>query len=205
MNQETAEQFLKFFHFAERTKKTFRHCWTSKPHRHESIAEHSYRMALMALLLTPELSQKINVEKLLKIILIHDLPEAITGDIPYWLTVNNPKIKKQKIVDENKAINKMISMLPGKSGTELKNLWQEYEDRKTPESKLAKILDRLDTRFQHVEEGIKRWHKEEYKLESVKRMNNNLDTSGIKEVEPLIKASQKEMINEYKKNNIKMQ
>src|SRR4249919_1427532 len=90
---------LNVLQLAERLKFELRHSYTSNG-RQESVAEHSWRMSLMAVLIEPLLKQKVDTVRLLKMIIIHDLVEAEAGDISALDILRNPEIKAQKIEKE---------------------------------------------------------------------------------------------------------
>ena len=148
---------LKIFRNAGKLKKEKRSGWVKSGVKNpESVADHSFRMALMALFLTPE---KLDKSKVVNLCLIHDLAEAKTGDIITWKNHDMKKYEKKKL--EQKAI-KNIS-----NNKQLLNLWNEYEERETKESKFAKQLDILEMVLQAYE----------YKLDKKEdELNKYIDT-----------------------------
>lgn len=202
MNNKKARQFLKFIYAIENVKKVTRHCFTSKPRVQESVADHSWRMAMIAIILAPEISKKINMEKLLKMILVHDLPEAITGDYPCFM--QTPAIKKKKHKEELQAISKFRKMLPEKIGKEIFDLFIEYEERKTLEAKIAKVLDGQEVKIQHYEEGVKHWHPKEKGLYTINAGDQNLNFPEAEKIRPLIELIRSELIDQHKKNKIEI-
>ncbi|MBR6781397.1 MAG: HD domain-containing protein, partial [Clostridia bacterium] len=96
--------FLDFLHTAEKLKCNTRHSWTSSG-RQESVAEHSWRLALMALLCKNEYPE-IDIQKVITMCLLHDLGEAVTGDVPAFLKSDSDEVK------ESKATEQIISVLP---------------------------------------------------------------------------------------------
>src|SRR5258705_1774579 len=101
---------LKVLTLAERLKFELRHSYTSSG-RQESVAEHTWRMSLMAVLIEPLLKQKVDTARLLKMIIIHDLVEAEAKDISALDVLRNPEIKKQKAEKEKQAIENLRSAL----------------------------------------------------------------------------------------------
>lgn len=97
INEEDAMEhnILQVIALAEKLKYEMRHSWLSNG-RQESVAEHTWRMSLMAILVEPYLDQKVNIEKLLKMVIIHDLVEAEAGDIPAFDTMNSHELQLQK-------------------------------------------------------------------------------------------------------------
>src|SRR6056297_1491823 len=96
--QSELTKVLKLLNLAEKLKFELRHSWLSNG-RQESVAEHSWRLALMVVLLAPHLGEPVNMEKALKMALIHDLVEAEAGDVPVFDCVN-PAVKENKVLRE---------------------------------------------------------------------------------------------------------
>ena len=153
----TDREFIDFLDLAEKTKCHTRHSWTSTG-REESVAEHSWRLSLMALLLEKEI-EGVDFEKIIKMCIIHDLGEAITGDIPSFL-----KTKEDSSVEE-KAIETLLQKLPSPQREDMKALFEEMEKRQTMEAKIYKALDRLEAVIQHNEAPISSWLPLEYDLQ----------------------------------------
>lgn len=156
-NGSDLEKILRFLQQAEKLKTVLRHSWLSNS-RQESDADHSWRAALFAMILAPHLEKKLDVEKVIKMLLIHDLAEIEVGDFPAWK--GRPKNKHDL---EKNGFKKLIKQLPKKSAKEILNLWLEYEESKTNEAKLAQACDKLETIDQHNLADIKTWVKEERK------------------------------------------
>ncbi len=135
----TDRELIDFLGIAEKMKCNTRHSWTST-NRKESVAEHSWRLSLIALLLEREI-ENVDFQKIIKMCIIHDLGEAITGDIPSFL-----KTKQD-------------------SKTDMFTLFEEMEKRETIESKIYKALDRLEAVIQHNEAPIDSWLPLEYELQ----------------------------------------
>ena len=133
---------LEFLRNAERLKNVTRTSWTSAGHR-ESVAEHTWRLCLMAVVLGPEFDN-VDMAKLLRMCVIHDLGEAIGGDIS--ATVQPPD---GKAVQERADLLELLHPLPPGVRADIVDLWDEYEAAATPEARLAKALDKLETILQH--------------------------------------------------------
>jgi putative hydrolase of HD superfamily len=134
---------LEFLRAAEALKHTTRVAWTSTGEQ-ENVASHSWRLCLMALVLAPRFPG-IDVGKLLRLCIVHDLGEAIGGDISATLQVNMP----DKAVQERRDLLQLTAPLPVHTRAEIVALWDEYEQAATPEARLAKGLDKLETILQH--------------------------------------------------------
>jgi putative hydrolase of HD superfamily len=134
---------LAFLRAAEQLKNTHRSAWTSGG-QPESVAEHTWRLCLMALLLGDSFPN-VDFARLVKICIIHDLGEAIGGDIPAIHQVPG----ESKAAQERADLLQLLEPLPERLRAEITGLWDEYEAAATPEAKLAKALDKLETIMQH--------------------------------------------------------
>ncbi|GAF18377.1 LOW QUALITY PROTEIN: hydrolase [Bacillus sp. JCM 19046] len=153
---------LEIIKLAEKLKYELRHSWLSNG-RQESVAEHTWRMSLMAVLIEPHLSQKVDTARLLKMIIIHDLVEADAGDIPAFDTMNDEERKQQKLINEVKSIERIRSILGDELGEELYQLWFEFENKDTYEAKVANALISLRRRFS-IMKRTRTWIEIEYEM-----------------------------------------
>lgn len=149
--------FLDFLDKAEKLKCNTRHSWTSSG-RHESVAEHSWRLALMAMLLGEQFSD-LDRNKVIRMCLIHDLGEAVTGDIPAFV-----KTEKDEAV-ESKAVSGLFDTLPETQKKEMTELFAEMNALETREAKLYKSLDKLEALIQHNEADLATWLPLEYDMQ----------------------------------------
>ena len=142
---------LQFLRATERIKTTTRSAWTSSG-REESVAEHTWRLCLMALVLAPRFPG-VDIGRLMKICVIHDLGEAIGGDVPAPEQVRRAEagIAAGKAADERRDLLTLLEPLPLPVRDEITALWDEYEAAQTPEARLAKALDKLETILQHTQ------------------------------------------------------
>lgn len=154
---------LNVVNLGEKLKSELRHSWLSNG-RQESVAEHTWRVSLMAMLIEPYLDQEIDTAKMLKMIIIHDLVEAEAKDIPAFDTMNNEQLREQKAQKEMKAIQRIRETLKGDLGRDVYNLWIEFEHKQTYEAKVANALDKLEAQIQHNEADISTWIEIEYEM-----------------------------------------
>lgn len=154
---------LELIKLGEKLKTEMRHSWLSNG-RQESVAEHTWRVSLMAMLMEPYLTDKVDSAKLLKMIIIHDLVEAEAGDIPAFDTMSDPAAKEQKALNERKSIERIRGMLGNALGEELYELWHEFEEKETYEAKVANALDKLEAQIQHNEADISTWIEVEHRM-----------------------------------------
>jgi putative hydrolases of HD superfamily len=154
---DAIEQLLIFFHLCERLKTERRHGKTSDG-ENDRVASHSWRMAIMVVFLCPFLDKKIDLLKAIKIALIHDLPEIITGDIAYFNHMFDNVAKIKKAQEEEVAIKSLVFDLPPNNKNELIQLWNEYTSQNTYEAKIIKAIDKLEAQIQHNEADISVWN-----------------------------------------------
>ena len=141
---------------AEKLKDTTRHCYT-KNGRHESVAEHSWMMTLMAFFIKDEFPD-VDMDKVIKMCIIHDLGEAFTGDIPaFEKTASNSETEEKLLYD-------WVSSLPPNYANEMIALYDEMEKRQTPEAKIYKAIDGLEALIQHNVSDLSTWIPKEYEL-----------------------------------------
>lgn len=145
---------LSFLQDLEKLKNTLRHSWTSSG-RHESVAEHTFQMTLMAFILQEEFPE-MNMTKVIEMCLIHDLGEVYHGDTPAFVK------KAEEILDERKGLVKLVACLPQSMQQKILDLWDEFEAQTTLESKLAKALDKMEVLIQHNLSDISTWIPVEY-------------------------------------------
>lgn len=138
---------------SERLKCELRHSWMSDGRR-ESVAEHSYQMALMAILLHPHLEHPADLGRTLQLVLVHDLVEAEAGDV-VWFDVGEAKARKSE--RERLAIDRLRAALPSPTGQDVYDLWHEFEAGQTREAKFAQALDYLEVQVQHNLAPLETW------------------------------------------------
>lgn len=171
---------------AGRLKDTTRHCYTPGG-RQESVAEHSWRITLMAYWISDEFPEA-NLEKLLKMCLIHDLGEAFTGDIPSF--------EKTEVNEEREAelLFKWTKSFPEPFATEMMELYREMEERKTLEARIYKALDNMEALISHNESDIQTWLPLEYDLQMIYGNDKVAFSEYLTELRDMIREDSREKI-----------
>ena len=121
--------------------------------RHENDAEHSWHLALMAIVLAEHSDQPINVLKVVKMVLIHDIVEIDAGDIFLY----DSQISHNNTDEERLAANRIFGLLPKKQANEMIAIWEEFEAGETNEAKFAKAMDRLEPLLQNTSNNGGTW------------------------------------------------
>lgn len=146
MHASEIADVLTFLRAAEGLKTATRSGWTSAGEP-ESVAEHTWRLCLMALVLHPSFPG-VDFARLVKICIVHDLGEAIGGDVP---APEQARRGGSKADDERRDLLQLVAPLPAPLREEIVGLWDEYEAARSPEARLAKALDKLETILQHTQ------------------------------------------------------
>ena len=150
------EAFLNVMHVAERLKDALRHGYSSGGRR-ESVAEHSWRIALMAFFLQDEFPEA-DLDKVMKMCLIHDLGECFTGDIPTFLKTEADEAREEQLLD------RWVQSLPEPYCSRMRELYAEMEAQQTQEARIYKALDKMEAVLQHNEAPLSTWIPREYEL-----------------------------------------
>ncbi|OGE53692.1 hypothetical protein PENARI_c007G06588 [Penicillium arizonense] len=152
--EENSTSPVPFFHLVERLKTTKREGWRRFGINGESISDHMYRMSIMTMLAPPSLSAKLDIPRCTKMALIHDMAEALVGDITpvdYHIT------KAEKARREASVMEYITTTLLGKvpggtlSGQDIKSVFEEYEEDQTLEAHFVHDIDKMELLLQMVE------------------------------------------------------
>lgn len=139
IKDEKLQKQIKFAIVIDEMKNIFRRNLIIDGTRRENDAEHSWNLAMLAMLFEEYSTEKVNIEKVLKIALVHDLIEVYAGDtFAYDVKGNEDKLQR-----EIESANKLFGILDPEQGAEIRALWDEFEAKETPESKYANAIDRI--------------------------------------------------------------
>ena len=139
IKDEKLQKQIKFAIVIDEMKNIFRRNLIIDGSRRENDAEHSWNLAMLAMLFEEYSTEKVNIEKVLKIALVHDLIEVYAGDtFAYDVKGNEDKLQR-----EIESANKLFGILDPEQGAEIRALWDEFEAKETPESKYANAIDRI--------------------------------------------------------------
>ena len=139
MNTERLHRQIAFILEIDRLKSVLRRTYLVNDPRHENSAEHSWHLAMMALLLAEHANVEVNLLSVLKMLLVHDIVEIDAGDTYCYDAVGS----EDKAAREEQAAQRIFGLLPDDQQAEMHQLWTEFEARVTPEAKFAAALDRL--------------------------------------------------------------
>lgn len=160
---EELEQLFAFCREIDKEKLITRQTYISNAKRKENDAEHAWHAAIMAILLSDYANEKIDVLKTVTMLLIHDIVEIDAGDT-YAYDEEAKKTQKQR---ETAAADRIFGMLPKKKADDLRGLWEEFEQRQTPEAKFARVMDNLQPMMLNVATNGKAWEEHEVHLQQI--------------------------------------
>lgn len=165
MNKKLMEQ-LEFIYEIDKIKTIVRKTSNISVDRRENDAEHSWHVCMMALVLEEYSNEKVDIGKVVKMLLIHDLVEIYAGDIIVFEAST-----KEHAQEEIEAAQKIFGMLPESQGKYFLDLWLEFEKFESNESKFAKAIDRLEPTLQNYKNCGGTWKQFEITLEQIMAMN----------------------------------
>lgn len=154
---------IEFIKEIDKLKYIFRKTKLINSDRPENDAEHSWHLAMMAIILAEHSNEPIDVAKVMKMVLIHDIVEIDSGDVFAYDTTKS----HDNFDEELKAARRIFGILPEEQAEEFINLWIEFEEMKTPESKFARSLDRLEPLLQNASNNGGTWREFDVKYDQV--------------------------------------
>lgn len=164
-------QQIAFILEMDKLKSVLRRSYLVNETRHENSAEHSWHLAVMALVFAERANEPVNSERVLKMLLVHDIVEIDAGDTFCYDTVG----VGDQAARENLAAERIFDLLPPEQGAELRALWQEFEARSTPEARFAAALDRLMPLLHNFATEGKSWREHGVTAAQVVARNGNMD------------------------------
>jgi putative hydrolase of HD superfamily len=168
---ERLKKQIEFIVEIDKLKSIYRRAVILDRSRHENDAEHSWHLAMMALILLEHANDKtIDLLRVLKMVLVHDLVEIDAGDTSAY----DDKGQEEKYDREMAAANRLFGMLPEDQRNELFELWQEFEERKTSESQFAAALDRLSPLLLNYHTEGYTWKKHGITYDKVMSRNSHI-------------------------------
>lgn len=171
MDMERLKKQIEFIVEIDKLKSIYRRAVILDRSRNENDAEHSWHLAMMALILLEHANDKsIDLLHVLKMVLVHDLVEIDAGDVSAY----DEEGQKEKQIRELAAAKRLLGMLPEDQRNELFELWQEFEERKTSESQFASAIDRLSPLLQNYYTEGYTWKKHGITLDKVISRNSQI-------------------------------
>lgn len=144
---------IKFIVEVDKAKEIMRRTYLTKSQRFENDAEHSWHLALMAPLLKEYIKEDVNIERVINMVIIHDLVEIDAGDTFCYDKEGNLTKREREV----KAADRIFNILPKDQAKIIYDLWNEFEEMKTIESRYAACLDRIQPILNNIATGGRAW------------------------------------------------
>jgi len=171
MDRKRFEQQISFLKEVDKIKTVFRHTPLLDGSRYENDAEHAWHLAVMAITLAEHAnSDGLDVSKVLKMVLLHDIVEIDAGDT----LVYDSARRAEKREEESRAAARIFGLLPDDQREGFRLLWEEFEARETAEAKFAAALDRLEPILQNVSTQGHAWRKHGISRTHAERVNRHI-------------------------------
>ncbi len=167
MKNERLTQQIRFIIEIDKLKSVIRRTYLANGTRRENSGEHSWHLAMMALVLSEHANQEIDVLRVLKMVLIHDIVEIDAGDTYIYDEVGAIDQEER----EKMAAERIFGLLPTEQAEELREVWNEFEARQTADAQFAKALDRLMPLLHNYELEGKPWQTNGIKSNQVIAIN----------------------------------
>jgi putative hydrolase of HD superfamily len=193
MNFEHLLKQVAFIHEIDKVKYILRKTKLFNSERNENDAEHSWHLAIMAIILAEYANEPVDILKVVKMLLIHDVVEIDAGDIFLYDTT----ISHTNTEAEQKAAERIFGLLPAEQAADLVAVWEEFESGETMEAKFARAMDRLEPLLQNISNGGGTWKEFDVRYEMVLEKK-----SVIAKGSEHLWAFAKELIDESVRNGI---
>jgi putative hydrolase of HD superfamily len=167
--KERLQKQLDFILELDRLKYITRQSYVADGSRHENDSEHSWHLALMAMLLSEYANEPVDVLHVVKMVLIHDAVEIDAGDTYAYDDAGNAT-KRQR---EEAAADRIFNILPTDQAAEMRDIWEEFEANETPEARFANALDRVQPIMLNDTTGGRAWREHEVAAQQVINRNRN--------------------------------
>ena len=146
-----------FLNEADRLKSVLRATTLCDGSRRENSGEHSWHLALYALVLAEQAAPGVDINRVIRMLLIHDLVEIDVGDVPIHPANGTAHASADTQAAESRAADRIFGLLPADTGAELRALWDEFESAETPDAIFAKSLDRVQPVMANLQSGGGTW------------------------------------------------
>ena len=154
---ERLDQQFAFLNEADRLKSVLRATTLVDGSRPENSGEHSWHLALYALVLADQAAPGVDINRVIRMLLIHDLVEIDVGDVPIHSENGQAHASAQTMAAEATAADRIFGLLPNDLGSDLRALWEEFEAAQTPDAVFAKSLDRVQPVMANLMSGGGTW------------------------------------------------
>ncbi|GJM36980.1 MAG: phosphohydrolase [Acidimicrobiales bacterium] len=161
---------IRFVYELDKLKSELRQTLLADGSRRENSGEHSWHLAMLAMVMAPHAKEPIDLDRAIRILLVHDIVEIDAGDVDIY----DYEARKAKEAEEVIAADRIFGLLPEPEASELRALWDEYEARETPEARFAYSCDRLQPFLLNLAIGGESWTRRGVSGSAVKAVNSKM-------------------------------
>jgi putative hydrolases of HD superfamily len=170
MPEGVLQKKIAFLVEADRLKSVLRRNYTIHDDRRENSAEHSWHAALLAMVLADHSNEPIDINRVIRMLIIHDIVEIDAGDT----FIYDDAEKETQTVRETRAAQRLFGLLPGEQESLFRDLWQEFESAATPEAKFARAIDRFSAVLHNYETRGRGWKENAVKRDRILAVNEHV-------------------------------
>jgi len=166
-SKERLEQQMAFVLEIDKLKNINRQSYIVSGERKETDAEHSWHLALMSMLLGEYANEAVDILKVMKMVLVHDLVEIDAGDTYAFDEKGNESKREREVA----AAERIFNLLPTDQAAEMRCLWDEFEEGNSAEAKFANTLDKIQPAMLNAAASGKSWREHDVRLEQILKRN----------------------------------
>jgi putative hydrolase of HD superfamily len=170
MPEGVLQKKIAFLVEADSLKSVLRRNYTIHDDRRENSAEHSWHAALLAMVLADHSNEPIDINRVIRMLIIHDIVEIDAGDT----FIYDDAEKETQTVRETRAAQRLFGLLPGEQESLFRDLWQEFESAATPEAKFARAIDRFSAVLHNYETRGRGWKENAVKRDRILAVNEHV-------------------------------
>ena len=166
-------QQIQFILEIDKLKSIYRRTYLINGERRENSAEHSWHLALLALVLAEHSNEPLDVARVVKMVLVHDIVEIDAGDT-YIYDAQGDKVEREQL-----AAQRIFGLLPADQADEFRTLWEEFESGSSPEARFASALDRFIPQLHNFHSGGRSWREHGITAERVLTRNAEISNGSV--------------------------
>lgn len=175
MHNENLSKQLEFIKEIDKLKYIQRKTKIFNSNRHENDAEHSWHLAMMVMVMAEHANAPIDMLKVIKMVLIHDIVEIDSGDVFFYDTTKNHSNTDEELL----AANRIFGLLPEEQAQQLIEIWKEFKAGETDDAKFAKSMDRLAPLMQNHSNNGGTWKEFNVPYQKVHNLKNYIQKGSI--------------------------
>ncbi len=176
MDDDRFQQQIRFILEIDKLKTIIRRTYLLHADRAENTAEHSWHLAMMAILLAEYANEPVDVARVIKMVLVHDIVEIDAGDT-YFYDATAALDKHER---EHTAADRLFGILPGDQGKELRELWEEFEAAQSADARFALALDRFMPQLHNYHTQGRSWVEHGISADQVLERNEGMAEGSLK-------------------------